>query len=55
MTKGWDEDKGLNAQVKAAAPVHRGAEPEEMAGMVVLFVCLCASLRGEWTCPINAS
>jgi len=23
MTKSWDEDKGLNAQMKAAAPMHR--------------------------------
>jgi NAD(P)-dependent dehydrogenase (short-subunit alcohol dehydrogenase family) len=38
MTKGWDDDKGLNAQMKAAAPMHRGAEPEEMTGMV-LFLC----------------
>jgi hypothetical protein len=30
-----DEDEGLNAQLKAAAPMHRGAEPEEMAGMVL--------------------
>jgi NAD(P)-dependent dehydrogenase (short-subunit alcohol dehydrogenase family) len=33
-----DEDKGLNEQLKAAVPMHRGAEPEEMAGMV-LFLC----------------
>jgi NAD(P)-dependent dehydrogenase (short-subunit alcohol dehydrogenase family) len=38
MTKGWDDDTGFNAQLKAAAPMHRGAEPEEMAGMV-LFLC----------------
>jgi NAD(P)-dependent dehydrogenase (short-subunit alcohol dehydrogenase family) len=33
-----DEDKGLNEQLKAAVPMHRGAEPEEMVGMV-LFLC----------------
>jgi NAD(P)-dependent dehydrogenase (short-subunit alcohol dehydrogenase family) len=38
MTKGWDEDEALNAQLKNAAPMHRGAEPEEIAGMV-LFLC----------------
>ena len=38
MTKGWDDDKDLNAQMKATTPMHRGAEPEEMAGMV-LFLC----------------
>ncbi len=38
MTKGWDEHKGLNAHLRAATPMHRGAEPEEMAGMV-LFLC----------------
>jgi hypothetical protein len=27
MTKGWDEDKDLNVRMKAAAPMHRGAEP----------------------------
>lgn len=38
MTKGWEEDEDLNAKLKAAAPMHRGAEPEEIAGMV-LFLC----------------
>lgn len=38
MTTGWDEDKDLNARMKAATPMHRGAEPEEVAGMV-LFLC----------------
>src|SRR5690606_31537194 len=38
MTKGWDEDEELNAKLKAAAPMHRGAEPEEIAGMVQ-FLC----------------
>lgn len=38
MTKAWDEDKDFNAKLKAAAPMHRGAEPEEIAGMV-LFLC----------------
>ncbi len=38
MTAGWDEDKDLNARMKAATPMHRAAEPEEMAGMV-LFLC----------------
>jgi len=38
MTTGWDEDKDLNARMKAATPMHRGAEPDEVAGMV-LFLC----------------
>ncbi len=38
MTRGWYEDEELNARLKAAAPMHRGAEPEEIAGMV-LFLC----------------
>ena len=38
LTTSLDEDKGLNEQLKAAVPMHRGAEPEEMAGMV-LFLC----------------
>lgn len=38
MTKAWDDDKQLNAALKAATPMHRGAEPEEMVG-AVLFLC----------------
>jgi NAD(P)-dependent dehydrogenase (short-subunit alcohol dehydrogenase family) len=38
MTRGLDENKGLNEQLKAATPMRRGAEPEEMVGMV-LFLC----------------
>jgi NAD(P)-dependent dehydrogenase (short-subunit alcohol dehydrogenase family) len=38
MTKKWDEDAAFNAQLKAATPMHRGAEPEEIAG-TVLFLC----------------
>jgi NAD(P)-dependent dehydrogenase (short-subunit alcohol dehydrogenase family) len=38
MTRKWDEDAAFNAQLKAATPMHRGAEPEEIAAMV-LFLC----------------
>lgn len=38
MTKGWEEDKEFNDKLKAAAPMHRGANPEEITGMV-LFLC----------------
>lgn len=38
MTKAWDEDLEFNRKLKEAAPTHRGAEPEEIAGMV-LFLC----------------
>jgi NAD(P)-dependent dehydrogenase (short-subunit alcohol dehydrogenase family) len=38
MTRRWDEDQEFNAKLKAATPMHRGAEPEEVAG-VVLFLC----------------
>jgi NAD(P)-dependent dehydrogenase (short-subunit alcohol dehydrogenase family) len=38
MTKKWDDDAAFNTQLKAAAPMHRGAEPEEIAG-TVLFLC----------------
>jgi NAD(P)-dependent dehydrogenase (short-subunit alcohol dehydrogenase family) len=38
LTTSLDEDQGLNEQLKAAVPMHRGAEPEEMVGMV-LFLC----------------
>lgn len=43
MTKGWDDDKGFNAHLKAAAPMHRGAEPEEMAGMALFLSSDAAS------------
>jgi len=38
MTEPWDEDKDFNAKLKAATPMHRAAEPEEMVG-AVLFLC----------------
>jgi NAD(P)-dependent dehydrogenase (short-subunit alcohol dehydrogenase family) len=38
MTRKWDEDSAFNAQLKAATPMHRGAQPEEIAG-TVLFLC----------------
>lgn len=38
LTVSLEENKGLNDQLKAAAPMHRSAEPEEMVG-VVLFLC----------------
>ena len=38
LTKGLENKKGLNEKMKEAAPMHRGAEPEEMVGMV-LFLC----------------
>ena len=38
MTKKWDEDAAFNARLRAETPMHRGAEPEEIAGMV-LFLC----------------
>jgi NAD(P)-dependent dehydrogenase (short-subunit alcohol dehydrogenase family) len=38
LTRMLDEDKALNEQLKAAEPMHRSAEPEEMIGMV-LFLC----------------
>jgi NAD(P)-dependent dehydrogenase (short-subunit alcohol dehydrogenase family) len=38
MSRDWDEDKELNAKLKVEAPMHRGAQPEEMTGMV-LFLC----------------
>lgn len=38
MTRRWDEDPDFNAKLKAATPMHRGAEPEEIAG-AVLFLC----------------
>lgn len=38
MTKEWDEDKEFNEKLKAAAPTHRGADPEEVAALA-LFLC----------------
>jgi NAD(P)-dependent dehydrogenase (short-subunit alcohol dehydrogenase family) len=38
LTAGLEEDQGLNRQLRDAVPMHRAAEPEEMAG-VVLFLC----------------
>ena len=31
MTKAWEEDADYFAKLKAAAPMHRGAEPDEIA------------------------
>ena len=42
MTRRWDEDPEFNAKLKAAAPMHRGAQPEEIAG-AVLFLCSSAA------------
>ena len=41
MTKAWDGDKDLNARMKAATPMHRDAEPDEMTG----WYCFCARTR----------
>lgn len=38
MTEGWDSDEEFNRKLRLAAPMHRGAEPEEVTGMV-LFLC----------------
>jgi NAD(P)-dependent dehydrogenase (short-subunit alcohol dehydrogenase family) len=38
LTAGLENDKGFLEKMKEAAPMHRGAEPEEMVGMV-LFLC----------------
>ena len=38
MTASLDGDGGVNEHLKAATPMRRGAEPEEMVGMV-LFLC----------------
>ena len=38
LTAGLDEVDGLTEQLRAAVPVHRAAEPEEMAG-VAIFLC----------------
>ncbi|MCM2282399.1 MAG: glucose 1-dehydrogenase [Bdellovibrionaceae bacterium] len=38
MTKEWEENQEFNEKLRAAAPMHRGAEPEEMTGMV-LYLC----------------
>jgi NAD(P)-dependent dehydrogenase (short-subunit alcohol dehydrogenase family) len=38
LTKSLENDAGFNEKMKEAAPMHRGAEPEEMVGMV-LFLC----------------
>lgn len=38
LTKSLENEKELNEKMKEAAPMHRGAEPEEMVGMV-LFLC----------------
>jgi NAD(P)-dependent dehydrogenase (short-subunit alcohol dehydrogenase family) len=38
LTAGLDEVDGLTEQLRAAVPLRRAAEPEEMAG-VVLFLC----------------
>jgi NAD(P)-dependent dehydrogenase (short-subunit alcohol dehydrogenase family) len=38
MTRKWDDDAQFNAKLRAATPMHRGAEPEEISGMV-LFLC----------------
>lgn len=48
MTKAWDEDQEFNRKLKEAAPTHRGAEPEEIAGMV-LFLCsdLASYMTGQ--------
>ena len=35
MTKAWEEDKAYFEKLKAAAPMHRGAEPEEIASTVL--------------------
>lgn len=48
MTQSWDDNKDLNAKLAAATPMHRGAEPEEIAGMV-LFLCsdLASYITGQ--------
>ncbi len=38
MTRKWDDDLEFNAKLKAATPMHRGAEPHELSGLV-LFLC----------------
>jgi NAD(P)-dependent dehydrogenase (short-subunit alcohol dehydrogenase family) len=42
MTKRWDDDGEFNAKLKAATPMHRGAEPDEISGLV-LFLCSSAA------------
>lgn len=38
MTQSWDVDQSFNAKLKAAAPMHRGAEPDEVAS-AALYLC----------------
>jgi NAD(P)-dependent dehydrogenase (short-subunit alcohol dehydrogenase family) len=38
MTRKWDDDAAFNERLRAATPMHRGAEPEEISGLV-LFLC----------------
>jgi NAD(P)-dependent dehydrogenase (short-subunit alcohol dehydrogenase family) len=35
MTKAWEDDAAYFAKLNAAAPMHRGAEPDEVASAVV--------------------
>jgi NAD(P)-dependent dehydrogenase (short-subunit alcohol dehydrogenase family) len=42
MTKKWDDDLEFNAKLKALTPMHRGAEPDEISGLV-LFLCSAAA------------
>ncbi|MDR3607885.1 MAG: glucose 1-dehydrogenase [Oligoflexia bacterium] len=55
MTKAWDEDKQFNAKIKAAAPLHRGAEPEEMVGAVLYLCSDAASYTTGQTFPIDGA
>jgi NAD(P)-dependent dehydrogenase (short-subunit alcohol dehydrogenase family) len=38
MTAAWESDRHLNEQLRANAPIHRPAKPEEMVG-AVLYLC----------------
>ena len=43
MTRKWDVDAEFNAKLRAVTPMHRGAEPEEITGIVLLLCAPAAS------------
>jgi len=53
MTKAWDEDKAFNAKIKEATPMHRGAEAEEMVGMVLYLCSEAATYTTGQTFPVE--
>ena len=53
MTKAWEDDKVYNEKLKLAAPMHRGAEPEEIASAVLYLASAGAAFITGQTIVID--